>query len=465
MFTNYSLIEVGELVQAKAAHPQVPFMVVANPDGGPGTAYNVTYADGLEELQAAGITVLGYVPTDWGQTPIPSVESEIGAFYGWYHPDGIYLDQMYNEEYSWNGNFIPTYYSTLTAYIKSLGMGEVFGNSGADIPYYFIGSVSTIGYFENSYEPSLSLLGGWHTEYAKSNFAFFAYNVTSVDPYYVAAASDYASYLYLTSGQKPFPYNSLPAYFGELVSDLGSLVPVTVQTQAPNGSLVSRGFEVTVTQPDGISSTGYTPATFDVVSGSTVTVSAVNNRGYVLDHWSDGSKSAEVTVKPTAATTLIAYSKTQVSNATIVSVQTTEPDGTPVVGIWTTVSDGTAIVASGYTPFMFVATRGVNYTIAVQNFSTYTFDTWSNGEKDQVISLTPSSDEALFAYFFNGTTGSGINSTTTASTSAAGSTTAAPGSATALVDPLLTMVSPRSDSPPGLQTGIIRSGEDAARRA
>lgn len=405
MFTNYTLSEVSEIIQAKQANPSVPFLVVANPDDGPGPTDNSSYAAGLTELESAGITVIGYVPTDWGDDPIQMVESGILSFYTWYHPDGIYLDQMYNLEYSSDGTFVPTYYSTLTAYVKTLGMTEVFGNSGTDVPYYFIGSVDTIGFFENSYEPSLSVIGHWNDTYVKSNFAFFAYGVPSLNPYYIAAASDDVAYLFLTNGQHPHPYNSLPAYFDQLVSDLGSLVPVTIESAIPNGSIADRGFNVTVTQPDGLMNSGFTSSTFDVVKGSTVTISVQNNGGYVFDHWSNGDTSRSITLKPTQATTLVADSSTSTTNASLVTVHTFEPSGVPVVGIYTTASVGGAVVASGYTPFTFVATVGTDYTIDVQNYSTYSFYGWANESlsSNETASITPMTNVVLDAYVVNHT--------------------------------------------------------------
>jgi hypothetical protein len=406
MFTNYSLIDVSQIIQAKTSNPSMPIIVVANPDDGPGPAYNATYAGGIRSLQQAGITVLGYDPTGWGDRSIASIESDALNFYHWYGVDGIYLDQMYNLEYSQSGTFMATYYSTLSTYVKSLGMTMVFGNSGADVPYYFVGTVDTIGYFENSHLPLLSVLGGWHAAYNKSNFAFFAYNVTSLNPYYIAAASDYVSYLYITNGERPSPYNSLGSYFDQLVSDVSSLVPVTVETTTPNGTLVNRGFNVTVTQPDGISSSGYSPSTFDVVKGSTVTITVKDNGGYIFDHWVGGGSKMTLSLTPKAATTLVAESRTSATNVSLVTVHTMEPDGTPVTGIWTTAAINGALVASGYTPFTFVAARGSNYSLEVANYSGYTFSSWENGTAKpsaQTISITPTKDILLNAYVLNDT--------------------------------------------------------------
>jgi hypothetical protein len=407
MFTNYSLVEVNQILEAKAAFPTVPIMVVANPDNGPGPAYISTYASGINKLEAAGITVLGYVPTDWGGASIAAVESQLLDFYQWYKVDGIYLDQMRNLEYSLSGTFLPTYYASLTSYVKSLGMKEVFGNSGADIPYYFVGTVSTIGYFENSHLPQLSVLGGWHTQYNKTNFAFFAYNITSISPYYIAVASDYVRYLYITNRENPSQYTALPSYFSQLMSDLSSLVPVMIETATPNGTLVTRGFNATVTQPDGTNNSGYTPATFDVLKGSTVTISIRNNNGYIFSHWANRTSNSTIVLSPTGPTTLIAYSSTALTNASLVTVHTTETNGIPVTGIWTTAVANGTVTASGYTPFTFVATKGANYSLTVANYSSYYFSSWANGTTNQNaprLTITPNQDTLVNALIVNSTT-------------------------------------------------------------
>ncbi|MGH9917593.1 MAG: spherulation-specific family 4 protein, partial [Nitrososphaerales archaeon] len=47
----------------KAANPSVPMICVINPDSGPGRASQAAYVTGIQTLQAAGITVLGYAYT------------------------------------------------------------------------------------------------------------------------------------------------------------------------------------------------------------------------------------------------------------------------------------------------------------------------------------------------------------------------------------------------------------------
>ncbi len=328
IFSSYSkseLNQVNEVIQAKLAYPSVPIIAVINPAGGPGASYNLNFSSEVKNMQAVNVTVLGYVPTTWGTRLIASVEADISTYYEWYQVNGIYLDQMPNWEYDgpqgqWyypgpGGTYIPAYFSTLTSYAKSLGMTFVFGNSGADVPQNLVGTVDTIGIFENTFapsffgDPSLTGLGGWHMNQNKSNFAFFSYGVSSLNPYYVVGASDYVGYLFLTNGTFGHSYVMLPPYFNQIVATLASMVPITVHSEILNGTQIAGGFETIVTQPDGISSMGFTPFTFDAVSGSVVTISAENLSGYIFDHWSNGSTNPVINVTSTQAMTLISYYK------------------------------------------------------------------------------------------------------------------------------------------------------------
>lgn len=404
MFTKNLTTELPQIIQAKTAHPSVPMLAVINPENGPGPLFNSSIADAIASLRAAGIVVIGYVPTSWGNRPVASVESDVLTFHDWYNVSGIYFDEMYNMEFSFLvGAFVPTYYSILTAYVKSVGMTEVFGNSGAEIPYYFIGSVDTIGCFENSHLPTLSQLGGWHGAFNKSNFAFFAYNVTSVDPYYLAAASNYVGYLYVTDGVRPWPYSGLPSYFDRLVSLMDSMTTLTVQTAAPNGTLVSRGLNVTVTQPDGTTTSAYAPSIFSVIKGTAVRVSVKDSGGYVFDHWGDGGTNRTRVVNATVPTRLVAYSRTAVSNTSRVTVHTLLTDGIPVTGLWTTAAVDGKIVAAGYTPFSFMATKGVTYSLSVYSYRDYALSYWANVTAGTKATITPTADVLLNAYVVNGT--------------------------------------------------------------
>lgn len=325
IFSSYSKLElndVNQVIAAKLTYPSVPIIAVLNPAGGPGGAYNQNYTSEVKQMQLANITVLGYVPTTWGTRPIANVESDISKFREWYNVNGIYLDQMPNWEKDgpqgqWyyngtGGTYLPSYFSNITSYVKSLGMTEDFGNSGADIPQNLLGTVSIVGIFENGFIPayfgwpSLTGISAWHLSRDKTNFAFFAYNVPSLNQYYVVGASDYVSYLYLTNGKLNAPYASVSSYLDGLVSTLASMVPVRIVSESLNGSAVY-GVNCSLTQPDGISSSGFAPFNFNALRGSTVTISAGNYSGHSFEHWSDGSTKQNMNLTVSQAVTLVAY--------------------------------------------------------------------------------------------------------------------------------------------------------------
>jgi hypothetical protein len=224
-------------------------LVVLEEEGGPGNYYSTTMASQIKSMQAVGITVLGYDPTWWAQRNITAVEQFMLTWHDWYGVNGTYLDQMPNWNYNGpngtayyagqNGEYIPSYFATLTAYARSLGMTKVLANAGADVPTDFIGSVDTIGTFENSFLPSLDLSAGWtsiaglnawHTGYNKSNFMFFSYNVPSLNPQYVLTAAKYVGYLYITNEtNETDPYSGLSPYLSQLMSILASTVPLSSQ--------------------------------------------------------------------------------------------------------------------------------------------------------------------------------------------------------------------------------------------
>src|SRR2546426_11728464 len=63
LYTDPSTGTWATVLNAKNAHPTVPMIVVINPNNGPGTYPEPGYLEGIKAFQAAGITVLGYIPT------------------------------------------------------------------------------------------------------------------------------------------------------------------------------------------------------------------------------------------------------------------------------------------------------------------------------------------------------------------------------------------------------------------
>lgn len=74
------------LFTAARAHPALNFVVVVNPDNGPGSspAPDCNYQSVLEELSTLkNVTILGYIYCSYGDRPLLEIEADIQVYKGW----------------------------------------------------------------------------------------------------------------------------------------------------------------------------------------------------------------------------------------------------------------------------------------------------------------------------------------------------------------------------------------------
>ncbi len=204
------------LIAIKLNNTSVPIVAIVNPDSGVGASKNPDYVAAILELKEAGIVVLGYVWTEYGARSSSEVRAEITKYKRWYSVDGIFFDAMSNLR----GKL--KYYNNLDNYVKGKGLTMTVGNPGTDTRRIYVGSVDNIVIRENSGLPTLSFLGGWHSDFDKSNFSFVSYDVESLDGSFVASASQHVGYMYITDDDLPNPYDLLPPYLEELAEAIGS---------------------------------------------------------------------------------------------------------------------------------------------------------------------------------------------------------------------------------------------------
>jgi hypothetical protein len=69
-----------------------PAVILLNVDNGVGTAPLSHFQTLVQQAHHAGITVLGYSSTTYGQRPISSVETEVREYRSWYGVNGIFLE-------------------------------------------------------------------------------------------------------------------------------------------------------------------------------------------------------------------------------------------------------------------------------------------------------------------------------------------------------------------------------------
>src|SRR5438132_785660 len=220
----------SQVIQAKNAHPSVPIIAIINPNSGPGTASDSNYVTGIKNLQAAGITVLGYVYTSYAARSISTAESDVSSYKNWYNVNGIMFDEMSNVA----GN--ENYYSTLTQYVKSHGMTMTVGNPGTSTLASYVGTVDNITIYETGGMATASTLatGTFYPTYPSSDFSMISYGVSTLDTTAETKVSPYVGYLYITNDVLSNPYDTVPSYFSSEVGTLDAGITTTVSQPPTN---------------------------------------------------------------------------------------------------------------------------------------------------------------------------------------------------------------------------------------
>jgi hypothetical protein len=78
------------------------------------------------------------------------------------------------------------------------------------------------------------------------------------------------------------------------------------------------------------------------------------------------------------------------------------PDGTPMTGMWATIQAGGTMVATGFTPLLFPAVSGTEYTVRVADYKSEVFDHWADtGSLTRARTFSVLTDTIASAVFVN----------------------------------------------------------------
>jgi hypothetical protein len=209
-----------QLANIAKGHPDSKIVAIINPNSGPGTLRNTDYATGIKMLKDAGITVVGYTYTQYGQRPISEIHIDIDKYQSFYSDEdgvtGILFDEMSNHPGK------ESYYKSLSNYAKSKGAILTIGNPGTSTTESYIGTVDTITIYEGKGLPSIDLLNDrtFAGKYDKRNFNYVAYGVLSLDMAATKSTASYVGWSYVTNNNLPNPWDTLPSYLEQLISTL-----------------------------------------------------------------------------------------------------------------------------------------------------------------------------------------------------------------------------------------------------
>jgi hypothetical protein len=197
-----------------ASAKSVPIVVIVNPASGPGDHVDTNFAAVLPRARKAGITLVGYVGTQYTRKPLERVKAEVQTFLRFY-PDiqGFHFDEQSSDARGVD------YYAELYRNVRELIPGAlVVTNPGTscDAGYAARPAADAICLFENergfdSFLPAPSL-----TRFPGSRFCIQAHNVATEAQMKKAvrrAAAMKLGYVFVTDDVGPNPYDRLPAYW------------------------------------------------------------------------------------------------------------------------------------------------------------------------------------------------------------------------------------------------------------
>lgn len=197
-------------------------LAVMNPHNGPGSSRDPAFARAVRTAQSAGITVVGYVYTDYARRPLSAVEADVDAYYRWYRVDGIFFDQ------ATTGCEDEPYYAALNQYVKGMGGdARTILNPGTQTNQCYVHAADILVTFEGSYSEYLRSYSApaWVARYSPTHFWHVIYGTSTVSALARAVQLSQrrrAGFVYVTGARLPNPYGGLPsdAYWTAEIADV-----------------------------------------------------------------------------------------------------------------------------------------------------------------------------------------------------------------------------------------------------
>src|ERR1017187_2950529 len=216
-----------------AAASKIPISAIFNPNSGPlpGPA-DPNYVTAMTNLENAGGQVVAYVYTNYGSTPLATVESQMSTYITQYGSlvDGFYLDAM-----STNPSEV-AYYQSLASYVQGLSSTDlVIGNPGTATIAAYLGALPITANTFNTFEGSSSSFAGYvppssYQNYPSGMFSDTIYDATTIAAMLAdidQAVQQNTGYVYVMDQSLNPPagylYDQLPSYWDQEVAAIAAI--------------------------------------------------------------------------------------------------------------------------------------------------------------------------------------------------------------------------------------------------
>jgi hypothetical protein len=200
------------------AASKVEIVAIANPNSGPGIEPNLDYAAVFTEARNRGITLLGYVSTDYGKRPQAEIKKDVDTWIRFYpQVRGFFFDQQPSSSRD------AARYEELRDFVRlRLRDPLVITNPGVPCDEaYLARAVSNVTcVFVNFQGFNQFELPAQLKAYDPSRFAAMPYNIPDVETMRAVvkeAIIKRIGYLYISDAKPTNPWDKLPAYWEDEV--------------------------------------------------------------------------------------------------------------------------------------------------------------------------------------------------------------------------------------------------------
>jgi Spherulation-specific family 4 len=293
--TLYAYPTLPSWQQVESAAPTVSASIVdiCAPDGSgsgcngqPADAENTAWPPTIQAVQKAGITPLYYIWTDYGATPLATVESELQNAISWYGVSSPMFDGTSTSASE------ASYYQTLYNYAIANGAKIVMFNPGTVAPQsYMFGPAEILQQFEGTEAQfDAAAFPSWMSSYPASEFSATISAGTSagVGTDISDAAQDDIGNIYVDDEAEPPNYSTLPAFWSAEVQDVaGTTAPAAQTITFANPGPGVAGQSATLTATGGRSGN---PVVFSVDASSGAGVCSVSgSNGSTVNYLAAGT--------------------------------------------------------------------------------------------------------------------------------------------------------------------------------
>jgi len=182
-------------------------MIVLNLASGPGAQPDAAFFPVLDRLRSAGVTVAGYVDTNYGHRPANDAMADLTRFVGWYQVGGVFFDRSADAA----GDV--GYYADLARRVRDTGVRLVAFNHGAHPVEAYAEHADLLGTFEGPWTTYLGLtVPRWVRERPAGQFFHLLHSVpvSSFDEATWLAARRNAGCVLVTDQGGVNPWDRLP---------------------------------------------------------------------------------------------------------------------------------------------------------------------------------------------------------------------------------------------------------------